>query len=91
VSRRLSVDELLALLGGDRELYDDLVGAGVCHPGDDGISAEEAEAARIAQVLVRDLDVNWPGVEVALALRAQLLALRRQIAELLSETDDTRL
>jgi hypothetical protein len=83
VTRLFSVDDVMALLHGDRQLYDQLVELGYCHPLAEGVSADEVEAARVAQVLVRELEVNWAGVEVALAMREQVLGLRRQMAELL--------
>ena len=42
---------------------------------------EEIEHARVAHVLLRDLDVNWAGVEVILRMRSELLVTRRTLAE----------
>jgi hypothetical protein len=91
VSRRISIDDVIAMLGGDHDLYEELVAGGYCHPAPEGLTTEEVEAARVAQILLRDLEVNWPGVEVALALRQQVFAMRRQVAELIEMLRLTRL
>ena len=40
--------------------------------------------ARVARVLLRDLDVNLAGVEVILRMRTEMLALRAQFTEVLT-------
>jgi hypothetical protein len=75
-------EELLRLLGDDREIIDRLISLGVIEM-DDDLRPEQAEACRVARTLVRDLEVNWPGVEIILRMRAELLATHRQISELL--------
>lgn len=47
------------------------------------ISAEHAERLRLIAVLVRELDVNLPGVEVILHLRDDLYSRQRQFDEIL--------
>jgi hypothetical protein len=42
----------------------------------------EGDHELLARTLWRDLDVEWPGIEVALKLAAELRAARRRIAEL---------
>jgi len=43
------------------------------------------ERARVAQNLVRDLDVNLPGVAVIVRLREEVSGLRRRLEQLLTE------
>jgi MerR family transcriptional regulator/heat shock protein HspR len=43
------------------------------------------ERARVAQNLVRDLDVNVPGVAVIVRLREEVSGLRRHLEQLLEE------
>lgn len=43
------------------------------------------ERARVAQNLVRDLDVNLPGVAVIVRLREEVSGLRRRLEQLLGE------
>jgi MerR family transcriptional regulator/heat shock protein HspR len=48
------------------------------------------ERARVAQNLVRDLDVNLPGVAVIVRLREEVSGLRRHLEQLLAEMDRPR-
>ena len=76
-------EELLALLEGDESLFEELFTAGLLSQSErETFALEDAELARLARTLVRDLDVNWPGVEIILRLRAELLEMHSQIAEL---------
>jgi MerR family transcriptional regulator/heat shock protein HspR len=49
-------------------------------------SEQMLERARVAQNLVRDLDVNLPGVAVIVRLREEMAGLRRRLEQLLAET-----
>jgi hypothetical protein len=77
------IERLLALLGGDRELLAQLREAGFLPPDDTEIAPEHTEVARVTYTLIHELDVNWPGVEVALHLRSRLVAVETQLAELI--------
>jgi hypothetical protein len=83
--------ELLVVVGDDRELVELLLEAGVLPPPiERDYSDSEAEQARVARVLLRDLDVNLPGVEVILRMRDEMLALRQQMTELLTKVTETQ-
>lgn len=82
---RLTLEAVLELLQGDREILEQLCRAGLLpDPGAGEYSEDEAETARVARVLVRELEVNWAGAEIVLRLRAELLSTRQQLAEMLS-------
>ena len=80
----LSVDELSRLCAVDREYIVELVEEGVL-----SVTAVEAEQwrfagtalrrARTALRLQRDLEINLPGVALALELMEELDALRREL------------
>lgn len=75
---------LLELLRGEEELLEQLWDSGLVPRDVDTLSPEQTETARIVDTLVHEMDVNWAGVEVVLHVRAQLLATRQQVAELLA-------
>lgn len=81
MKRRMTRIELLRFVGGDESLLELLCAEGWvqrARPDED-----ELEAARIAHTLMHELDVNWPGVEIILRMRSEMLDMRRQVAELL--------
>ncbi|HET6346005.1 MAG TPA: hypothetical protein VFH51_13805 [Myxococcota bacterium] len=83
MNERLAYDMLLSLLEDDAELVRELVAHGLLEAQEGGYLPEQAETARLAHTLIRDLDVNWEGVEIILNMRQELLATRRQMAQLL--------
>jgi hypothetical protein len=70
------------LLAGDPELYAQLCEAGLVPREDAALAAEHLETARVVRTLVRELEVNWAGVEIVLRMRSQLVATHRQLDEL---------
>jgi hypothetical protein len=83
--------ELLVVVGEDREVIEMLLDAGVLAPPlERDYSDDEAELARVARVLVRDLEVNLAGVEVILRMREEMLGLRRQMAEVIEKLQHGR-
>lgn len=70
------------LLSGDRELYAQLRESGLVPRDDAALAREHLETARVVRTLVRELEVNWAGVEVVLQMRSQLVATRRQMRDL---------
>ena len=78
-----TLEALIALLDGDREIVEGLERAGILeHHASGTYSQEEMEHARVAHVLLRELEVNWAGVEVILRMRSELLVTRRHLAEM---------
>jgi MerR family transcriptional regulator/heat shock protein HspR len=48
-------------------------------------SAIEMEKVRLAKILVEDMDVNLPGVEVILQMRQGMIEMRRQFDAVLED------
>jgi MerR family transcriptional regulator, heat shock protein HspR len=48
-------------------------------------SAIELEKLRLAKVLMEDMDVNLPGVEVILRMRENMIQMRRQFDAILED------
>ncbi len=90
MSERWTLERVLDLVEGDRELVEQLWELGVCERREEGFSVEEVELVRVARVLVRELDVNWPGVDIILRMRSELIETRRQVAELLELVQKAR-
>lgn len=72
---------LLTLLRGDEELLLHLFEHGILTPKED-FPAEEVELALVARTLVRELEVNWAGVEIILRMRTELKATHAQVTHL---------
>jgi hypothetical protein len=81
MTTRFTYEHLLELVEGDQELIIHLVEEGLVERRDDIVTAD-VDHVLLARTLWRDLDVEWPGIEVALKLAAELRAARRRIAEL---------
>lgn len=79
---RFTYQRLLDLVEGDRDLIDRLVDEGVIECRDNDRVIVDVDVVLVARTLWRDLDVEWPGIEVILRLRDELAAARRRIAEL---------
>ena len=75
---------LVEIIGDDPELIEVLYEVGVLDRDADTVGDAEIEAALVTRTLVRELEVNPPGVEIILRLRQDLLAHRRQVAQLLA-------
>ena len=83
MNRHISLQQLLGALGGDDDLLKRLVELGVVEQRGQGYTPQEVERVLVSYTLVRELGVNWEGVDVILRLREDLLATRRQVARLL--------
>lgn len=85
MSQRIRRSTVLALLRDDIELCEYLCELGVMPRDEAQLLHEHLEAARVAGTLVHELEVNYAGVEVILRMRSELVATRRQIAQLIAE------
>ncbi len=48
-------------------------------------SLTEIEKLRIAKMLIEDMDVNMPGVEIILRMRESMITMRRQFDDILED------
>jgi hypothetical protein len=85
--KRMSLTELLEVLGGDESFLEEAREAGLIDEGE-SYDVVIVERVRVARTLVRELDVNWPGVEVVLRLREELVTTRHQVARLAKALED---
>jgi hypothetical protein len=79
---------LLELVDGDDELIALLVEEGEIERRDNDRVKVDVDRVLIARTLLRDLEIEWPGVEVILRLREELVEARRRISELESKLAD---
>ena len=89
---RYTYARLLELVEGDRELIVQLVEHGLIEARDEDRALVNVEQVLVARTLWRDLEIDWPGIEVILRLLDDLAGARRRIAELeraLSERADS--
>jgi hypothetical protein len=80
--KKVAADELLRLLEGDSELLHILGEVGIIDENASVFAPDEVEVILISRTLVRELEINGPGVDVILRLRKQLLLTRKRLAEL---------
>lgn len=79
---RYSYRQLVELVDGDHELIARLVAEGEIERDEDDCALVDVDRVLVAHTLVRELGIDWPGVELALRLLDQLGAARRRIVEL---------
>jgi hypothetical protein len=72
---------ILELLEGDQELLQLLTEHGIIPEATD-FEPEDVEAVLVSRTLIREMGINWEGVDVILRLRRQLLMTRHRLAEL---------
>lgn len=86
---RYTYQHLLALVEGDDELIVHLVEEKLIERHDDIVTLD-VDLVLLARTLWRDLDVDWPGIEIILRLAAELGDARTRIAELEATLADRR-
>ena len=79
---RYTYQHLVELLDGDNELIARLVEEGEIVQRGDDVVLVDVDRVLLARTLLRELEVDWPGVEIILRMRDDLVAARRRIAEL---------
>jgi hypothetical protein len=79
---------LIDLVHGDHELIARLIEEGVIERRDEGLVMVDVERVLIARTLWRELEIDWPGIEVILHLRDGLAQARNRIAELERELEE---
>lgn len=86
---RFTYQHLLALVEGDHELITQLIEEGEIECRDADVAIVDVDRVLIARTLVRELEIDWSGVELILRLVGELAAARRRIAELERATGAT--
>jgi hypothetical protein len=81
-SSSLTYQGLLDLVDGDHELIAKLVDEGEIQQRDEIVAIVDIDRVLVARTLVRELEIDWPGVEVILRLLDDLTTARRRIVEL---------
>ncbi len=86
--RYLKVAEVVAQLHVETEFLDALEREGLIHikrtlDDEPVMSSEDAERVRVALLLIGEMDINLPGVEVIINMRESMLAMQRQFSDLL--------
>lgn len=79
---RFTYAHLVELVEGDDELIVRLVDEGLIERGAGDRVLVDVDVVLVARTLWRDLDVEWPGIEVILRMREELSRARDRIAEL---------
>lgn len=88
---RIDLEELVAIVGGDRDLIAILIRERVISTEAEGFELRDVDRVLAARTLVRELDIDAGAVELILHLREQLAAARRELARyraLLDERGD---
>jgi len=78
---RFTHQHLIELVDGDHEFIVRLIEEGLIDRRDD-VSTVDVDAVLLARTLWRNLEVDWPGIEIIVRLTAQLNAARRRVQEL---------
>ena len=78
---RFTYQHLLELVDGDHEFIVRLIEEGLIERRDE-IMSVDVDSVLLARTLWRNLEVDWPGIEIIVRLTAQLNAARRRVQEL---------
>lgn len=79
---KYTYQRLVELVDGDEELVAQLVEHGEIRELAGDRALVDVERVLVAHTLHRELEIDWPGIEVILRLREELAAARARIAEL---------
>lgn len=80
--KRITFEQLVEIVEGDRELILLLVTEQVIEQHPDGFEAQTVDRVLASRTLIRELEVNIAGVDIILRLREELAEARKRIAEL---------
>jgi hypothetical protein len=90
MNARYTYQRLVELVGGDQDLIARLVEEGEIARVDGDVAVVNIDRVLIAQTLVRELEIDWAGVDVILRLQEELGAARQRIAQLEAELAETK-
>jgi MerR family transcriptional regulator/heat shock protein HspR len=86
-----TIEEAVAVLKMERDFLEELEREEIICPTctedvpEKSLSAYELEKAYLARLLMEEMDVNLPGVEVILRMRENMLSMRRQFDRILDD------
>jgi len=81
-TKRFTYQHLVELVGGDHELIARMVEEGVIEQRDDEVAIVDVDRVLVTRTLVRELEIDWNGVDVILRLLHKLKIAQRRISEL---------
>ncbi|HEY0255216.1 MAG TPA: chaperone modulator CbpM [Kofleriaceae bacterium] len=79
---KFTYQQLVELVDGDHELVARMVEEGLIEQRDDQVAVVDVSRVLVTRTLVRELEVDWSGVEIILRLLKRLEAAQDRIAEL---------
>lgn len=79
---KFTYQHLVELVDGDHELITRMVEEGIIEQRDDSTAVADVDRVLVTRTLVRELEIDWNGVDVILRLLRQLEAARARIREL---------
>ena len=83
MTQSISLERLLQLLECEPEFVEECIAQGVLERAE-AYGPDDLERVRVTRVLVRELEVNWPGVDIILRMRQELVEMRRSMDELVA-------
>jgi len=90
-NKYFTTTEIMEILHVDEDLIISLEREDIICPecsGDESLkhfSNYEVEKLRVAKMLIEDMDVNLPGVEIILRMRESMINMRRQFDDILED------
>jgi MerR family transcriptional regulator, heat shock protein HspR len=85
--RYLRITEVVKICGVDEKFVDDLEREQIVQPvirrNLKFYAPDQVDRVRVAHLLIEEMGVNMEGAEVALHMREQMIAMQRQVNELL--------
>jgi len=86
-----TIDEIVEYFQIDKRFLTNLEEEEIIHPAFDEkqlsklFSSNDVERLRVAKVLIEDMDINLPGVEVILRMRQNMFEMRKQFDAILED------
>jgi len=81
-TNRFTYQRLVDLVDGDHELIARLVEEGVIERRADDVAIVDVDRVLVVRTLWRELELDWPAIEIVLRLGDELTTARARIAEL---------
>lgn len=82
MSRRITMETLVALVDGDRQFVALLIEEGVIEAAEESFGPEAVDRVLASRTLIQELGVNIAGVDIILRLRRELAQARSRLASI---------